>query len=84
MSSVDKYSRPGMDTDIAVSLDEFSRNRYCLAVEDSPAMADYLSNTMKVPVALMDRPWNRDFQTRQACLRHRSWTSIRAALSPHP
>lgn len=58
---VDKYSRtfPGTDALGTISLETFSKMNFCFAVEDSGYMANYLSESMKIPVALMDRPWNR-------------------------
>jgi len=57
---VDKYGRsPDTHGGIrAWSLDELKRESFCLAVEDSPDMADFLADTMGVPVALLDQPWN--------------------------
>lgn len=35
---------------------------FCFAIEDSSDMAKFLSHDMKLPVALFDRPWNRNSQ----------------------
>lgn len=58
---VDKYSRTvlGIDASDVMSLETFSNMNFCFAVEDSGYMASYLSENMKIPVALLDRPWNR-------------------------
>jgi len=61
---VDKYSRilPGAHPSNAISLEVFAQMNFCFAVEDSSDMARFLSNDMHVPVALLDRPWNRNSQ----------------------
>jgi beta-phosphoglucomutase-like phosphatase (HAD superfamily) len=79
---VDKYARQDMDSALCLSLEAFSRQRFCLAVEDSPFMADFLAGTMRVPVALMDRPWNRTARVPGPCRRHRAWDSVRECLAP--
>ena len=56
---VDKYSRPGVDKNIAVSLEEFSKMEFILAIEDSADMSDYISRKMNTTVILFDKPWNR-------------------------
>lgn len=56
---VDKYRRFVMDRR-AVSLEEFSNRRFRLAIEDSLDMATFLADSMATPVALLDRPWNRN------------------------
>ena len=58
---VDKYSRTFSDVAAsdAISLEDFSRMDFCFAVEDSGYMAGFLSQNMQIPVALLDRPWNR-------------------------
>jgi uncharacterized HAD superfamily protein len=57
---VDKYGRYGAAKDvIGVSLAEFRQLRYCLAIDDSPTMVRFLAEEMRLPVVIMDRPWNR-------------------------
>ncbi len=73
---VDKYSRPGADMDIAISVAELSSRRYCLAVEDSPTMAEYLSKEMGVSVALFDRPWNRTLPLNKNMERYYDWNEM--------
>ena len=60
LTFVDKYGRVNPPrTDVAVlSLDELCRRRFCVAVEDAPAMAGFLAQHMIAPVALLHRPWN--------------------------
>ncbi|MBW1849770.1 MAG: bifunctional metallophosphatase/5'-nucleotidase [Deltaproteobacteria bacterium] len=61
---VDKYSRilPGAYPSNAISLDALAKMNFCFAVEDSSDMARFLSEDMQIPVALLDRPWNRNSQ----------------------
>jgi GNAT superfamily N-acetyltransferase/uncharacterized HAD superfamily protein len=56
---VDKYGRFSTENTIAITLPELAARRFSFAVEDSPAMAKFLATEMKVPVALLDRPWNQ-------------------------
>ncbi len=73
---VNKYGRNGFDDSIAVSMEELSARRFCLAVEDSAMMARHLSEKMNVPVALMDRPWNRSAELNGKVFRYDSWAGI--------
>jgi uncharacterized HAD superfamily protein len=59
---VDKYSRifPDTQPSCAISLEALAQINFCFAVEDSSDMARFLSQDMKTPVALLDRPWNRN------------------------
>jgi uncharacterized HAD superfamily protein len=74
---VDKYSRENIDTKIAISMQEFSEKKFGLAIEDSPTMALHLSLKMGIPVALMDRPWNRTVDLNHNIRRYASWAEIR-------
>ena len=74
---VDKYSRENIDTKIAVSMEEFSEMKFSLAVEDSAKMARHLSQKMGIPVALIDRPWNRGANLNQKISRYTCWHDIR-------
>ena len=73
---VDKYSRKNIDTKIAVSMEEFSEMKFSLAVEDSAKMALHLSQKMGIPVALIDRPWNRRANLNPKISRYTSWYGI--------
>ena len=73
---VDKYSRANIDPKIAISMQEFSKKKFSLAIEDSAAMALHLSQTMGIPVALMDRPWNRKADLNHNIKRYTSWLEI--------
>jgi len=74
---LDKYSRPGIDRHIALSLQEFSKMRFTWAVEDSLMMARFLSNDMNIPVALMDRPWNQTSSLNGRIVRCQSWQGVK-------
>jgi uncharacterized HAD superfamily protein len=73
---VDKYSRENIDPKIAVSMEEFSEMKFSLAVEDSAKMALHLSQKMSIPVALIDRPWNRGVNLNPKICRYTSWFDI--------
>jgi len=75
-SMVDKYSRKNIDRDIAISLEDFSEMKFSLAIEDSAKMALYLSQKMCIPVALINRPWNRMANLNNKIKRFRSWYDI--------
>ncbi len=74
---VNKYDRPDMDPKIAISKEQLSKMNFSLAVEDSAAMATYLSNHMNTPVALLDRPWNQDIATNTNLSRYTCWEDLR-------
>lgn len=76
---VDKYSRFTTDNANAITLAELSTHRFCWAVEDSLPMAHYLAGEMKVPVALIDRPWNQSDVEHVRIDRYRDWRAIAAA-----
>lgn len=61
---VDKYSRESSNASypFVKTLKELSDMNFCFAIEDSSDMAKFLSRNMKLPVALFDRPWNRNSQ----------------------
>ena len=73
---VDKYSRENIDTKIAVSMEEFSEMKFSVAIEDSAKMALHLSQKMGIPVALIDRPWNRQMDLNHRISRYTSWYDI--------
>ncbi|HXG51148.1 MAG TPA: bifunctional metallophosphatase/5'-nucleotidase [candidate division Zixibacteria bacterium] len=56
---VDKYGRFATENTAAISLPELAAHEFCWAVEDSEPMARFLADTMRVPVKLLSRPWNR-------------------------
>ncbi len=73
---VDKYSRPGMDTDIALSMQALSEMKFCFAIEDSYDMAVHIADKMDTPVFLFDRPWNRSPNLNNRIKRFRSWKEL--------
>jgi uncharacterized HAD superfamily protein len=78
---VDKYSRPGTDHRIAISMDELSAKKFSLAVEDSLFMAEYISRTLDSRVALFDRPWNRTQSVFDKIERCATWDRIGLQIS---
>jgi len=62
LNFVDKYGRREFDSSFseAMTLADLAERRFCLAVEDSAATAEFLSEHEVAPVALIDRPWNRN------------------------
>ncbi len=81
---VDKYSRviPGLQFTFAISLEALAQMNFCFAVEDSADMARFLSHNMQIPVALLDRPWNRDEDIMPAGLINRchNWDDVMEAF----
>lgn len=75
---VDKYSRFRTDDTNAISLAELATCRFCWAIEDSLPMARYLADHMKLPVALIDCPWNQSEETLVGIDRYRDWQAIHA------
>lgn len=80
---VDKYARFRAGDPNAISLAELAARRFCWAVEDSLPMAQYLAASMKLPVALIDCPWNQSEETLVGIDRYRDWETICAA-APAP
>lgn len=63
----------------AAGMDELGEVGFCFAVEDSGDMAQHLVREVRVPVALMDRPWNRDVAEIPGQLtRCRDWREVSA------
>jgi uncharacterized HAD superfamily protein len=78
---VDKYARFATEHTVAISLAELSARRFCWAVEDSLPMAHYLASEMKVPVALIDCPWNQTDGEHTGVSRYRHWRAIAEAFT---
>jgi hypothetical protein len=57
---VDKYSRYGGEHEphAYLTLDRLCQEPFCLAVDDAPAMVEFLASRTSIPVAVFDRPWN--------------------------
>ena len=77
---VDKYDRFATENTIAITLPEFTARKFCFAVEDSPTMAKFLAEEMKVPVALLDRPWNQTAAEHALINRYTHWHEIAVTL----
>ncbi|HTM07274.1 MAG TPA: bifunctional metallophosphatase/5'-nucleotidase [Verrucomicrobiae bacterium] len=76
---VDKYGRFPTENTIAITLGELAARRFSFAVEDSPLMAKFLATEMKVPVALLDRPWNQ-MDDHPLITRLGNWREIAATM----
>ena len=79
-SMVDKYSRFTTDNTVAIRLDELAQREYCWAVEDSLPMAQFLATRMKLPVALIDCPWNRVAEDHANVGRYGDWPTLAAQM----
>jgi uncharacterized HAD superfamily protein len=77
---VDKYGRFTTENTIAITLPELAERRFSFAVEDSPTMAKFLATEMKVPVALLDRPWNQ-MEDHPLITRLSDWSEIAASTT---
>ena len=77
---VDKYGRFTPETTIGITLSDLASHQFCWAVEDSPGMAKYLADQMGIPVALLDRPWNRTNISHALIGRYNHWHEIAGAL----
>jgi uncharacterized HAD superfamily protein len=77
-TQVDKYGRfqAGEAGAGTLSLETLAERSYCWAVEDSLPMARFLSGRMRVPVALLDAPWNRESGPLPGVRRFRDWSEI--------
>jgi uncharacterized protein len=73
---VNKYSRFDTDNTVAITLDELAAREFSWAVEDSLPMAEFIAHRMKIPVALVDCPWNRSLQDHANVGRYSDWTMI--------
>ena len=83
LTFVNKYARAGWHGSApgVITLDELAASSFCFAVEDSGEMAAFLAAKMGLPVALLDRPWNRelppsDAQALALIDRCPDWTAI--------
>lgn len=83
LACVDKYARADWheSPEPALDLDALAGFGFTLAVEDSLEIAALLAGRWGVPVALMDRPWNRDLselapETRRRLVRCHGWSDI--------
>jgi uncharacterized HAD superfamily protein len=76
-SIVNKYGRDSSEGQNSMSLKTLSEQTFDLAVEDSGQMAKFLSETMNVTVALLDRPWNQSMSFNNKVHRCADWTEIK-------
>lgn len=77
---VDKYGRFQTENTVGLSLSELAAQKFCWAVEDSLPMAKFLAEEMKLPVALLDRPWNQGGADTGQIVRYYHWREIGAAF----
>lgn len=73
---VDKYGRNDPNGHEALTMEQLTEMPFCMAIEDSLEMAQHISGTMKRPVALMDRPWNRATEMNGNMTRYKNWQEI--------
>jgi uncharacterized HAD superfamily protein len=88
LTFVDKYARGGYPSShpAVMSLDELTALRFCFAIEDSSEMAVFIADRMQIPVALLDRPWNRrasvwDVRTPALIARCVGWAEVVSRFS---
>jgi uncharacterized HAD superfamily protein len=64
LTFVDKYGRgdPQAPNSKAITLKELRQLSFCFAVEDSGDMARFIAEEMGLPVALLERPWNKGYR----------------------
>jgi len=84
---LDKWKRPDWNLEglPALGFEEISAFGFEFAVEDSLDTAVRLIEEFDVPVALMDRPWNRSVsslsrRTRSRLVRCRDWAEVQGAF----
>jgi uncharacterized HAD superfamily protein len=81
---VDKYGRFQTENTVGLTLAELATQQFCWAVEDSLPMAKFLARTMKLPVALLDRPWNQDAAEHARIKRYSHWKELSSFVPPGP
>jgi uncharacterized HAD superfamily protein len=79
LTIVDKYARFSTEQREAIDLAQLANRQFCWAVEDSLPVAQYLADRMKVPVALIERPWNQSAETHVRISRYRDWRALAEA-----
>lgn len=82
---VDKYSRTPAEQAAhkCLSLKDFKKERFCLAVEDSADMTSVLVGEMGILTALFARPWNAHAAALAGSTRCHGWADI-ASRFPNP
>lgn len=85
---VDKYGRTpshqiGVDVIVPEALKEIE---FAMAVEDAPAMIHFLLDQTDIPLAVLDRPWNRSLDLSQGArqgVRCRDWRAVAQTFNAH-
>ena len=77
---VNKYGRFKTENSIGLTLAELAERHYDWAVEDSLPMAQFITERMQIPVALLDRPWNREPEQNSLITRCGDWGAVAAAI----
>ena len=84
---LDKWNRPSWNVGglPALGFDDLPEFEFDFAVEDSLDTAVRLIEELEIPVALMDRPWNRSVEsvskkTRESLVRCSDWIEIAAVI----
>ena len=77
---VDKYGRHAPSSSL-VALESLAGMGFSLAIDDAPAMLEFLVNSTPMPVIVFDRPWNAAFtgddgKVVKPVLRCASWAAI--------
>lgn len=87
LTFVDKYARNHVphEGETLLTLEQLAEAEFCLAVEDSPEMAVFIAQEMRLPVALLDRPWNAslDCAAHEGIVRCEGWSDLLHRF-PHP
>ena len=80
---LNKWGRSDWDSEglPAIRFDEIGNFEFDFAVEDNLDTAVRLAEEFEIPVALMDRPWNRDLasvraETRKSLVRCLNWDDV--------
>ena len=81
---VDKYGRFETENTVGLTLAELATQKFCWAVEDSLPMAKFLAETMNLPVALLDRPWNQEAVEHTSIKRYKHWKELLSFTPPQP
>jgi uncharacterized HAD superfamily protein len=81
---VDKYGRFETENTVGLTLAELATKKFCWAVEDSLPMAKFLAETMNLPVALLDRPWNQEALEHTSIKRYKHWKELLSFTPPQP
>lgn len=76
LTLVDKYGRFTPDQRVAIGLDQLRTRSFSVAIEDSLPMARFLAREMRVPVALIDCPWNRSAALDAGVERAGDWAAV--------